>query len=137
MHVDRVRNLVLVAMIVTATAVAVAMDVRDRATRPRAVGPGEPCPIPEQASSPATRSLFCTGRMDINAADAEDLELLRGVGPSLSRALALHRERHGPYRGPDDLEKVSGIGPVTARKIARQVVFESPGLGDPVIVQGE
>lgn len=127
MQVDRVRNLVLVAMIGTAMAVAVAMDLRDRATRPRAEGSGAPCHIPVEASSPAARGLFCTGRMDINAADAEDLALLRGVGPSLSRALARHRERHGPFRGPEDLEKVSGIGPITANKIARQVVFARPG----------
>jgi competence protein ComEA len=54
--------------------------------------------------------------LDINRADATDLEALPGIGPVLARRIVAHREAHGPFRDPADLLQVSGVG---AKRVAR------------------
>lgn len=49
-------------------------------------------------------------RVDVNTADAEQLESLPGIGPATAAAILSHRERHGPFRSVDDLIDVRGIG---------------------------
>jgi competence protein ComEA len=49
--------------------------------------------------------------LDLNAAGAEELEALPGVGPALARAIVEHRTRNGRFRTVDDLVDVPGIGP--------------------------
>jgi competence protein ComEA len=51
------------------------------------------------------------GVVNVNAADAEQLELLPGVGPAIAKAIVAYRAEHGPFEKVEDLEKVSGIGP--------------------------
>lgn len=48
--------------------------------------------------------------IDINRADATDLQALPGVGPVLARRIVAHREAHGPFDGPADLLQVPGVG---------------------------
>jgi len=50
--------------------------------------------------------------VDINRADAEELESLPGIGPALAGRIVASRRQKGPFRSVDDLERVSGIGPV-------------------------
>jgi competence protein ComEA len=49
--------------------------------------------------------------VDLNAASAEQLEDLPGIGPALANAIVDHRTRHGRFRAVDDLLDVRGIGP--------------------------
>lgn len=49
--------------------------------------------------------------IDVNVADAAELESLPGIGPSLAAAIVRHRETHGPFATLDDLIAVAGIGP--------------------------
>ena len=49
--------------------------------------------------------------VDLNAATAEQLEELPGIGPSLAKAIVDHRTRHGRFKAVDDLLDVRGIGP--------------------------
>lgn len=59
------------------------------------------------ADSPAGRS----GPLNINAATAEQLESLPGVGPAIAAAIVEHRQRIGGFSSVDGLLAVSGIGP--------------------------
>ncbi|MEM7143198.1 MAG: helix-hairpin-helix domain-containing protein [Actinomycetota bacterium] len=52
-----------------------------------------------------------SGPVDLNAADATELETLPGVGPSIAAAIIQHREREGSFERIDDLLEVAGIGP--------------------------
>ncbi|MEM8783671.1 MAG: helix-hairpin-helix domain-containing protein [Planctomycetota bacterium] len=63
-------------------------------------------------------------RLDVNAADAETLVALHGIGPALARRIVDHRAVHGPFAGPDSLQRVSGIGPRTAARVAPWLRFD-------------
>ena len=55
--------------------------------------------------------------VDINTADAEELDELPEVGPSTAQEIVDHRQSNGLFRTVDELEEVSGIGPKTLEKI--------------------
>ncbi len=55
--------------------------------------------------------------VDVNTADAADLEELPEVGPSTAQSIVEYRESNGSFRSLDDLEEVPGIGPKTLEKI--------------------
>lgn len=48
--------------------------------------------------------------VDLNAADAAQLEELPGVGPATSAAIIAHRDEHGPFASVEELLDVRGIG---------------------------
>lgn len=50
------------------------------------------------------------GPVDLNAADAEQLDALPGVGPATAAAILAHREEAGPFQSVDELLDVPGIG---------------------------
>jgi competence protein ComEA len=72
---------------------------------------GEELP-PSLTAPPADPSgSIPTGPIDVNAATADELESLPGVGPSTATAIVTERERNGPFLDVDDLDRVPGIGP--------------------------
>lgn len=48
--------------------------------------------------------------VDLNRADATQLEVLPGVGPVLAQRIVAYREENGPYATIEDLLDVPGIG---------------------------
>lgn len=48
--------------------------------------------------------------LNLNAAGAEDLTALPGIGEALAGRIVQYREEHGPFETVEDLTKVSGIG---------------------------
>ena len=70
----------------------------------------------------STPARFAVGLpMPLNLVAASDLEQLPGIGPTLSRRITRHRQRHGPFVSPQDLLNVSGIGPVKLDRLLAQV----------------
>lgn len=57
-------------------------------------------------------SLLPGERIDVNTADAYDLQRLPGIGETRAQDIISWREAHGPFRTVDELTEVSGIGPV-------------------------
>ncbi|PZO97570.1 MAG: hypothetical protein DI609_12850, partial [Corynebacterium urealyticum] len=51
------------------------------------------------------------GKVNINSADATQLETLDGVGPATAKAIVEWREANGPFRSVEQLMEVRGIGP--------------------------
>lgn len=76
--------------------------------RPRAV-------LAAPVHSVSRAELERAARVDLNAADAAELEELPGVGPALAARIVEYRAEHGPFDGVDALDEVPGIG---AAKIA-------------------
>ncbi len=59
--------------------------------------------------------------ININTADAKELDRLPGIGPALAERILQYRNEHGYFSRPEDLKKVSGIGDKTFEKMAPMV----------------
>ena len=81
--------------------------------------PSAPDPASEEAPAEGERpdSLLPGEVIDLNAADAYDLDRLPGIGPAKAEAILAYREEYGPFQSVDDLLAVSGIGEVTLENL--------------------
>ena len=69
--------------------------------------------------------------VNINTADAEELDTLPGIGPAKAAAILEYRKSHGYFRVPEDLMKVPGIKEGTYGKLADRItVGELPEIGE-------
>ncbi len=76
----------------------------------------------EIVTQPSTVSGSTTGPIDLNRADATQLETLPGVGPATAAAIIAFRDEHGSFLTVDDLLDVPGIGPAKLAALADAVV---------------
>jgi protein Tex len=62
----------------------------------------------------------CVNRVgvEVNTASPALLSYVAGVGPTLARRIAEHRDARGPFRSRRDLLKVAGLGPKTFEQAA-------------------
>ncbi|MCD4549613.1 helix-hairpin-helix domain-containing protein [Schaalia sp. lx-260] len=56
--------------------------------------------------------------VDLNSADARQLEELDGVGPALARRIVSYRQKNGAFSALADVDAVPGIGAAMLEKIA-------------------
>ncbi|MFH0822537.1 MAG: helix-hairpin-helix domain-containing protein [Pseudomonadota bacterium] len=62
--------------------------------------------------------LMAGKRIDLNAAESDDLEAIPGIGPVLSRRIIEFRAAAGPFSRVSDLKKVRGVGERQLRALA-------------------
>lgn len=81
------------------------------------LGVGEPAAPPVEGpagagppASPDDGDADEAAMVNINTADAAELEDLPGVGPVTAEAIIAHRDEHGPFTTVDQLLDVNGIG---------------------------
>lgn len=56
--------------------------------------------------------------VDVNTADQQTLESLKGIGPVKSKAIIDERTKNGPFKDEDDLAKrVNGLGAKSVAKL--------------------
>lgn len=65
-------------------------------------------------------SIAC-GAVNINRANAAQLETLYGIGPSKAKEIVAYRKSHGPFRTVGEIVNVKGIGPKTLEKMRSQI----------------
>ncbi len=63
--------------------------------------------------------------VDINNANAAEIERLPRVGPALAKRIIAWRNSHGPFSTEEDLRHVPGIGVTTAALLVPLVTFSS------------
>lgn len=73
---------------------------------------------PESMPTSAVRAAPLSGsqsgdKIDLNAASAEQLQMLPGIGPTRAEAIIQYRTDHGDFKAIEDLVNVPGIGPST------------------------
>lgn len=62
--------------------------------------------------------------VNINSADAEQLQALPGVGGVTAQRIVAFRSANGPFASVDELVKVKGIGSKTLEKIRGLIVLQ-------------
>ncbi len=75
------------------------------------------------ALTPLTALTQDVAPIDVNAANAELLTELPGIGEVKASAIVENREANGPYENAEDLSRVSGIGTATVDGLREQVEF--------------
>ena len=84
----------------------------------------------EQAAKPAKAAKAkpeqsaLTGKININTATADQLNMLPGVGPAKSQALVNYRTKNGNFKNIEDLQKVPGIKQKKIEKLKQYIIFE-------------
>jgi competence protein ComEA len=53
------------------------------------------------------------GKVNINSASVDELQLLPRIGPSVAARIVEHREKNGQFKTAEDLMLVRGIGEAT------------------------
>ena len=69
---------------------------------------------PGEASASAS---VVSNLVNINTANAAELQTLSGVGPSMAQSIIDERTQNGPFTSIEDLMRVSGIGEKKFAKI--------------------
>jgi competence protein ComEA len=76
------------------------------------------------AAAVGRKAVALRGPVDVNAASAEELQRLPGVGPkTVARILQARGER--PFRSVEDLRRVPGIGPKSLERLRPHVTVTS------------
>jgi len=71
----------------------------------------------EKAAYEQQTEALKTGLIDINTANAMELQLLKGIGSTKADAIVKYRETNGFFSTKEDVISVPGIGPATFEKI--------------------
>lgn len=85
---------------------------------------GQQILVPEPVRGPvgvSEEGVDASGKVNINTADATQLETLSGIGEVLAQAIIDYRDDNGPFTSVDQLMEVSGIGDATLGEIRDQV----------------
>jgi len=120
--------------------------------------PGAPIAAPDLAPGDIARQAALSSRaaelarpllpgevVDVDRADAAELERLPRVGPALASRIVDDRSQKGPFGSLEALSRVSGVGPGMIRGLERKVVFSGvprpsrsrePGAGPLVRAEG-
>ena len=73
------------------------------------------------ADVPSQRQL---NKIDLNSATAEQLQIIPGVGPTLSQKIIDYREANGPFESVEDILEIDGIG---MRLLSRFMTYATIG----------
>ena len=81
-----------------------------------------PSKTPEEGdSNGGTDEDFSDGRININTADASELEEITGVGEVTAQKIIDYRKENGSFKTVEDLKQVSGIGDKTFEKLKKEI----------------
>lgn len=75
-----------------------------------------------ETSSPVT--VGAPTLLNLNAAPAEALATLPGIGPVKAEAIVAYRDEQGPFQRVDQLMQVPGIGPITYEALRNLVTVD-------------
>ena len=64
--------------------------------------------------------------VDANHASAQELQIIKGIGPRKATSIVEERQQHGLFIDAQDLTRVKGIGSAMANKLKQQLTFRRP-----------
>ena len=81
-------------------------------------GPGN---VPGRTGSSSSGNKSTEEKININIADASELDKLPGVGPAMAEKIVEWRKTNGPFQDGEELKKVKGIGEEKYRKLKDKI----------------
>ncbi len=75
--------------------------------------------------------------VNINAASAEELTTVKGIGPAKARAIVDYREKNGTFESVDDLTLVRGIGDKMLEQLRPHLTVGAEGGGAAASAKGQ
>jgi competence ComEA-like helix-hairpin-helix protein len=79
--------------------------------------------VEKTTASYQLKSAKTGGVVNINQANASQLQQLPGIGPAMAQRIINYRRQAPPFTQPDDLLPIKGIGPKTVAKFANRLSF--------------
>jgi comEA protein len=79
---------------------------------------------PQAKQTMAQKKIAFISKVNINTAEAEELQTLEKVGPVLALRIIEYREKNGPFRTIEQLKQVKGIGEKTFLRLKDQISIE-------------
>jgi competence protein ComEA len=61
--------------------------------------------------------------VNINTASQEELESIKGIGPSKAKAIIDYRKKNGQFKSINDLDNVNGIGAATLEDARKDITL--------------
>ena len=78
---------------------------------------------PSGRTSQVINAGISSGLVDVNHADALELQRIKGVGPAIAQRIIDYRNLRGAFRSVEDLLNVKGIGAKRLEQIRNQVII--------------
>jgi competence protein ComEA len=78
---------------------------------------------PAAEAKPAKLTSAADGTVNLNKADAEALQKLPGIGPTMAERILAYRKESGGFESTEDLQEVRGIGEKTFAKLKNLITI--------------
>ncbi len=62
--------------------------------------------------------------VNVNQADATELQTINGIGPAKAEAIITYREEHGGFQQIEDLRNISGFGEKTIERLKNELTVK-------------
>ncbi|MBB6601091.1 helix-hairpin-helix domain-containing protein [Bacillus pumilus] len=62
--------------------------------------------------------------VNVNQADATELQTINGIGPAKAEAIITYREEHGEFQQIEDLRNISGFGEKTIERLKNELTVK-------------
>ncbi|MBQ4815507.1 helix-hairpin-helix domain-containing protein [Bacillus pumilus] len=62
--------------------------------------------------------------VNVNQADAAELQTINGIGPAKAEAIIAYREEHGEFQQIEDLRNISGFGEKTIERLKNELTVK-------------
>lgn len=70
---------------------------------------------------------FAFAAVNINTASVQELDAVKGIGPSKAKAIVDYRTKNGPFKSVDDLKQVKGFGAKSVAKLRNDLSVAENG----------